>query len=167
MGSGMKQSNTVDERRTVMFMTRWEPHANLWSEMDRFRNQMNELFGRYGTGAPSWPGLAYSYPPLNLWEDGDHVYVEAELPGMQLDGLEIYVSQGDQLTIQGERKPLEAEKGVWHRQERGFGKFSRVITLPVPVDADKVEARFENGVLLVTLPKSEMARPRRITVKAE
>jgi HSP20 family protein len=127
---------------------------------------MNQLFGRYGLDGNS-PALAYSYPPVNVSEDGNAVHVEAELPGMQLDNLEIYVSEGDQLTIQGERQPCQPEKGVWHRQERGFGRFSRSFTLPVAVDADKVEARFEQGVLHVTLPKSATAKPRRITVKSE
>jgi len=84
----------------------------------------------------------------------------------QLDHLEIYVAEGTQSTIQGERRQRELEKGVWHRPERGFGQFSRTILLPVNVDADKVEARFEQGVLFVTLPQSEAAKPRRISVKA-
>jgi len=86
---------------------------------------------------------------------------------MKLDQLEIYVREGNQLSIQGERQPCAPEKGVWHRQERGFGKFNRAIELPVAVDADKVEARFEHGVLHVKLPKSESAKPRRILVKGE
>jgi HSP20 family protein len=101
---------------------------------------------------------------VNVWADSDKVYAEAELPGMQLEDLEIYVTDENQLTIQGERRQLELDKGVWYGQERGFGQFSRTIMLPVKVDADKVEARFEHGVLLVTLPKNEAARPRRISV---
>jgi len=130
-------------------------------------NEVNHLFERMNLDRLSWPGLAGTYPPVNVWEEGDNVYAEAELPGMQLEHLEVYVADGNQLTIQGERQPAPPEQGVWHRQERGFGKFSRVLTLPVAVDADKVEARFDQGVLRVTMPKSEAARPRRITVKAE
>lgn len=147
-----------------MLLTRWGPYGNLWNEMGRFREEMNQLFGRLGT--TSWPSLAVSYPPLNVWENDDNLFVEAELPGMQLNHLEIYVKEGNQLTIQGERPTAEGT-GTWHRRERGFGKFNRLITLPVPVDADKVEARFDQGVLHVTLPKSEQAKPRRIAVKAE
>jgi HSP20 family protein len=143
-----------------MLVTRWRPFG--WNQLNQFQNEVNNLFERL-----SWPTLAQTYPPVNVWADDDHVYAEAELPGMQLDHLEVYVAEGNQLTIQGERQPVAPEKGVWHRQERGFGKFSRVLTLPVPVDADKVEARFDQGVLRVTMPKSEAARPRRITVKAE
>lgn len=148
-----------------MQLTRWEPLTNLWGEMGRFRDEMNQLFER--AGGLNWRGLAVSYPPINLWEDENAIHVEAELPGMKLENLEIFVTEGDQLSIQGERATTETETGVWHRRERGFGKFSRVIALPVPVDPDKVEARFEHGVLHVTLPKSEKARPRRIAVKSE
>jgi len=148
-----------------MLLTRWRPFA--WNQFNQLQNEVNHLFERMNLDRLSWPGLGGTYPPVNVWEEGDNVYAEAELPGMQLDYLEVYVSDGNQLTIQGERQPVASEKGVWHRQERGFGKFSRVLTLPVVVDADKVEARFDQGVLRVTMPKSEAARPRRITVKAE
>jgi HSP20 family protein len=121
---------------------------------------------------PAWgnlpqprPGLAGSFPPVNVREDQDQFYVEAELPGLNHDDLEILV-EGDQLTIRGERKPV-ADEGRWHRQERAFGRFQRTFTLPVAVDADKVEARLDQGVLTLTLPKSEAAKPRKIAVKAE
>ena len=113
------------------------------------------------------PLMSATFPPVNVWEEGDAVLVEAELPGLDLKDLEIYVTGGNQLTVKGERKPLTPEKGVWHRQERGYGHFRRSLTLPFPVDADKVDARLENGVLLVRLAKHESARPRKIPVKAE
>jgi HSP20 family protein len=133
----------------------------------RLYRQVNRLFDRFGLGDYAGPAVAGSYPPVNVWEDDDNVYAEAELPGLSLGQLEIYVTGGDQLTLQGERRPPEAGQGVWHRQERGFGTFSRAVPLPVAVDAEKVTARLEHGVLLVTLPKGEAARPRRIAVKAD
>jgi len=138
----------------------WSPLRELQEEMNR--GEMNWVCGRFG--AETGPALADSYPPVNVWGDDDKVYAEAELPGMQLDRLEIYVTEANQLTIQGERRQCDLDKGVWFGQERGFGHFSRTILLPVNVDADKVEARFEHGVLFVTLPKSEASRPRRISV---
>ncbi len=152
----------------LMLVSRWQPFS--WSPSREFqeemdREEMNRVLGRFGAG--NRPALADSYPPVNIWGDNDKVYAEAELPGMPLDHLEIYVTEGNQLTIQGERRQRELDEGVWHKLERGFGQFSRTITLPVNVDADKVEARFEHGVLFVTLPKSEAAKPRRISVKAE
>ena len=84
-----------------------------------------------------------------------------------LADLEITVVGGNQLTVKGERRPLTPEKGVWHRQERAFGPFSRTLALPFHVDPERVEARLENGVLTVKLAKHESARPRKIVVKAE
>jgi HSP20 family protein len=150
------------EKGAAMPTSNWLPNGlNDWSQLQR---EMNRLFNRFGDRV-DWPTLAAAYPPVNVWEDKEKLSVEAELPGMQLDKLEIYVSEGNQLTIQGERPQLSSDKGTWHRQERGVGKFSRTITLPVLVDAEKVEARFENGILHVALPKSETAKPRQIKVK--
>jgi HSP20 family protein len=148
-----------------MLTTLWHPF--LGESWTRFHHDMNRLFERYAAPMTTGPALAYSYPPLNVWEDGDNVYAEAELPGMQQDQLQIFVTGGDQLILEGDRQAVQPEEGIWHRRERAFGKFRRELTLPVPVDADKVDARFEHGVLLITLPKSEAARPRRITVQAE
>uniref|UniRef100_UPI003569F0A3 Hsp20/alpha crystallin family protein n=1 Tax=Novipirellula sp. TaxID=2795430 RepID=UPI003569F0A3 len=88
-----------------------------------------------------------------------------ELPGFHMDDMEIYVT-GNQLTLKGERKPPEHEGGTWHRQECSYGKFSRMIELPGDIDSEKVSADFKNGVLHITLPKSEAIKPRRIEVKA-
>lgn len=150
-----------------MLMTAWEPFTNMWGELNRFRSEMDRLFDSYGFADNGWPGLAVAYPAVNVWDDEDNVFAEAELPGLQLNDLEIYVTGGNQLTIKGERKQPEAKNGVWHRQERGFGQFTRVITLPYGVNADKIEAKFCNGVLTITMPKDETAKPRRITVQAE
>jgi HSP20 family protein len=135
--------------------------------MNRLQREMNRLFDSYGLTGDGFPGLAVSYPALNIWHDEKAVYAEAELPGMELNDLEIYVTGGNQLTIKGERKQPQFEKGTWHRQERGFGAFTRVVNLPVDVDADKVTASLANGILTITLPKSETAKPRKITVKGE
>lgn len=148
-----------------MWTTRREPYGSMWGEMGRLQNEMNRLFESFG-----WNGgrgtAAVAYPPLNVWEEGDAVYAEAELPGAELSDLEIYVSRGNQLTVKGERKPPQIEQGTWHRQERGFGTFSRVVPLPADVDAEKVVAEFANGVLTVKMPKSERAKPRKIAVKS-
>ena len=80
--------------------------------------------------------------------------------------LDVFVTEGNQLTIQGERKAPELKGSAWVRQERPFGRFTRVIGLPSLVDADKVEATYESGVLRLTLPRSEAAKPRKIEVKA-
>lgn len=143
-----------------MLATRWEP----WAEMHRLSREMDRIFGRSGSGMGRLLGVG-TFPALNVWEDAEHLYAEAELPGFRLENLEIYVI-GNQLTIKGERRPPEHENGTWHRQERSYGKFSRMIELPAEVDGDKVEAEFKHGVLSITLPKSEAVKPRRIEVKA-
>ena len=107
-----------------------------------------------------------SFPALNVWEQEDALVVEAELPGLGLEDLEIFVTGQNQLTIKGERPVVEVPNAVWHRQERGYGTFTRELTLPTLVDADKVEARYEAGVLTLTLPKAEAAKPRKITVRS-
>jgi HSP20 family protein len=132
---------------------------------------MDRLFWRWGLDTPRPRALAPAYPPRNVWETPEAFHLEAELPGMKQEDLHIAVTNRNTLTLAGERKldgpsgcPL---KGSWHRRERGFGRFQRVLTLPSPVNAEQVEARLENGVLLLTRPKAEEARPRRIEVKAE
>ena len=127
----------------------------LWANFDR-------LFDNFGAELTR-PVTAF--PAVNVWEDNDAFHLEAELPGLTQDDVNIAVTQRNVLTLSGERKPEEGE-GRWHRRERGFGRFQRVLRLPAPVDADKVEAQLENGVLRLTLPKHEDAKPRRIAVKA-
>jgi len=132
--------------------------------MNRVRDEMERLFGR-GNGSQRY---AYTvYPPINLWEDDDNLFVEAELPGLELSDLEITVTGDNQLSIKGERKSPEVESGTWHRQERGYGSFSRLIELPEHVDAAKVSAEFKHGVVTITLPKKEEAKPRKIEVKVD
>ncbi|MBB3206136.1 HSP20 family protein [Rhodopirellula rubra] len=141
-----------------MLATRWEP----WTELNRLSREMDRLFSRGGNAINSVTGVG-TFPALNVWGDNDNLYAEAELPGFALDDLEIYVI-GNQLTIKGERRPPEHDGGTWHRQERGYGKFSRMIELPGDIDADRVSAELNNGVLHVTLPKCEAVKPRRIEV---
>jgi HSP20 family protein len=144
---------------------RWQALNPFWNQLQGFQSDMNRLFDRWNGDGNSTPFGFGGYPPLNVWEKDDAVFVEAELPGQDLKDLEIYVTSGNQLTLKGERRPCQADKGVWHRQERAFGQFTRSLTLPFVVDADKVEAKLENGVLKVKLVKHESARPRKIEVK--
>jgi HSP20 family protein len=146
-----------------MLTRRWQPFNEMLSEMNRLHQEMNQVFGRFGN-AETQP-FATTFPALNLWEDDERLYVEAELPGMEIEDLELYVDGARHLTIKGLRRQPEVPEGAWHRQERRFGEFSRVFELPVDVDADNVQGRFQNGVLLVKLPKREEVKPRRIEVK--
>jgi len=105
------------------------------------------------------------FPAMNAWEDDKAVYAEAELPGLAMQDIEVLV-MGDELTVKGERKDTEMEGVTYHRRERGVGTFSRVLRLPVQVDADKVEATLRDGVLTVKLPKAQAALPRKIELRS-
>jgi HSP20 family protein len=149
-----------------MALSRWHAFNPVWNQLSQLQSEMNRVFNRWGEqGLRALGGVAY--PPVNVWEEQDNVYVQAELPGLRFEDLEIFVTGNNQLTLKGERRPHLPEKAVQHRQERGFGSFVRVLTLPYAVDANHVEAKLENGVLLVKLPKHESAKPRKIAVKAE
>lgn len=135
----------------------------------QLRGEVDRLFSDFTRGLPgvlpSGLGGAAAFPPLNVWETDDDVLVEAELPGLSQDQVEIYVV-GNELTIRGER-PAATEEGVaYHRQERGSGSFSRAIKLPSEVDADRVDAALEHGVLSIRLAKQPAARPRKVNVVA-
>lgn len=145
-----------------MFGVRLNPVArNIWGQVQQMQEEMNRLFDRWGDGRPGYA----TFPPINVSEEDNVLCVEAELPGLKLEDLEIFVTAGNQLTIKGERKQETIEKSRLHRQERGVGAFVRTLTLPFPVDDTKVEARLENGILSIRLPKHEAARPRKIPVK--
>jgi HSP20 family protein len=139
----------------------------VWASFDRLQGEVDRLLEGWGVELPRQLALATAFPPVNVWEDSEAFHVEAELPGMTQDQLQISVTHRNQVTLQGERLVEDAPKGRWHRRERGFGRFQRVLKLPAPVDADKVQAKLENGLLQLTLPKAEEAKPRRIAVKGE
>jgi len=134
--------------------------------LGELRRDMDRLLtGVLGNVAESaWAPLAgRGRPAVNVWEDAGAVYVELELPGVKSDHVELSVVGGE-LSIKVERPEVEQEGVAYHRRERGVGSFARVLRLPVDVDADRVEADLANGVLTITLPKSEAARPRKIEV---
>lgn len=140
--------------------------AARWTFPD-LRRQIDRVFEQVmepGSGSPL--GIR-AFPALNVWEDNDCVDVEAELPGVAMEDIEINVVGGE-LAIKGARRPLNGGNGnrTYHRQERAVGEFSRFLTLPDAIDADKVEAVLKNGVLSIKLPKAETAKPRRIQVNA-
>ncbi len=142
--------------------------SNPFAELARAKREMDRLFSSFST---RWPSAAFGFgsgvfPALNLSESGDCLYVEAEVPGVRPEALDISV-EGNTLVIRGERKADTPEGVSYHRRERMNGRFSKSITLPYEVQVDKVEAEYKNGVLKLTLPKAEHAKPRSITVKTE
>lgn len=113
-----------------------------------------------------WGGsAAVAFPAMNVWEDKDNVVVEAELPGFKLQDIDITL-HGDELTIAGRRETVDKTEGAtWRRRERISGTFSRSVRLPFEVNAEKVDAAMNHGVLTITLPKSETVRSRKIAVR--
>jgi len=132
-----------------------------WSAIDRLQNEMNSLISRFA------PSSAQDFPAINIWADEEKAVVTTELPGISTDAIEISVA-GKILTISGLREPEKAEEGEsYHRRERWYGKFTKTIEMPFPVNPAKVEAKFKKGVLYVSLPRLEADRPKKITVKTE
>lgn len=124
----------------------------------RLANLQDELDRLFGSPSGVWA------PALDVREDKDNYIFRTELPGLKREDIEVSLQDGA-LVISGERKLEKVEEGVEvHRQERYYGKFQRALTLPEPVAADKVQAEYKDGVLTVTLPKSEEARPKKIDV---
>jgi HSP20 family protein len=146
--------------------TRWMRHTNrfdrLWDELtqpiaEMMRDLANDPFFA--------PRSVETFPAVNIWEDRDDLYCEAEVPGLGMNDIEVLVV-GSELTIKG-RRPAADESGdvCYHRQERGFGEFTRTVALPIEVEADHVEAGLKDGVLTIRMPKAPHARPKQIPVK--
>jgi HSP20 family protein len=142
------------------------PLTPAWSPLAA--GDWDSLFGDVHSLSPWAHGLPAAghaaFPALNAWNDESSLYVEAEVPGLGLEDLEVAVV-GDELTISGERRDVPEDGVAHHRRERGVGTFSRRVRLPFAVDAGAVEAQLQHGVLTVTLPKAPELRPRRIEVK--
>jgi HSP20 family protein len=147
-----------------MTRNRRHPFGVILNEMTAVGDEFTHLLGRLsGQGHPE----AATFP-LDVWQDENAIYVAGDLPGVDRATLEVTVTEGDKLAILAKRPAPEKVEGVtWLRQERPTGSFARVIALPFPVDAEKVEATYTNGVLKVTLPKIAAVRPRTIPVKVE
>ncbi|TWT42353.1 Spore protein SP21 [Phycisphaerae bacterium RAS1] len=135
---------------------------------DVFNALRNELDRVVGDVADAFDvnaiGRLRAFPAINMWEDGDRLYAEAELPGLTMEQIEVMV-QGNDLIIKGRRDVENAQGITYHRRERITGEFVRHVTLPYEVNADKVEATLKDGVLLVIMPKADAARTRKIAVK--
>jgi len=132
-----------------------DPFAQLQRELESM------LERAFGTEGPS-----SLYPPVNLFDAGEHYVVKAELPGVRPEDLELTV-QDNTLVLRGERTlPETAQNAAYHRRERGEGQFRRVVRLPGPTEGEP-QAQFRDGVLTVRLPKASQARPRRVTIHSE
>ena len=148
-------------------MTRWDPFQDLRSAQDEMAQISPMLAHALGLqGQPQGSDRATAWAPaLDISERKDAYLVTVELPGVEADDLDITLEDG-LLTIQGERHfAHDSSEQQFHRIERRYGAFRRAITLPAQVQAEQVEAWFDNGVLQVVVPKMEEAKPKRIRVR--
>jgi HSP20 family protein len=143
-------------------LMKWPP----FREVSRLRREMDRLWEDYfGPSRRGWLPLEEWAPAVDVAEKADQVVVKAEIPGVDAKDIDISLT-GDILTIKGEKKSEREEKEEsYHLVERSYGSFTRSLTLPAAVDPDKIEASYQQGVLTITCPKKEVAKPKAIEIK--
>ncbi|MFW5957646.1 MAG: Hsp20/alpha crystallin family protein [Desulfosalsimonas sp.] len=134
-----------------------------FEEIDRMRRYLDQLTGQMDAGYRI-PGAGV-FPLINLTETKGAYILRAELPGVSAEDLDIQAT-GRNITISGERKIETDQNATYHRRERSEGRFSRALTLPGDIDRDKIEASLKDGVLTVSVPKSEKAKAKQIEIKS-
>lgn len=149
-----------------MPITKWDPFKELTTIQERINRLFDENIGRV-----RFPDIEFSAgawnPAVDIFETKDNVVLKAELPGLDKKDFSIEIKD-NLLTLKGERKlEKETKEENYYRMERAYGAFSRSFTLPASVDKDKVKAKFKDGVLEVTIPKSETEKPKQINVEVE
>lgn len=153
-----------------MTLTRWQKSDGLnWPSFERLsilRDEIDRLFDSpAATLARTSQFLNGWAPAIDLYEDKDNFIVKAEIPGVTKEDIEVSLHEGA-LSISGERKGEEKHQGSGvYRAERFLGRFQRTVNLPKAVDAEKVKATYNDGVLTITLPKTEEAKPKQIEIK--
>jgi HSP20 family protein len=147
-----------------MALIQWREAFEPFRDLRELQDRLTRVFeNRLGAAALGVERGTSTFPPLDIRHDAENVYVVAELPGVTLESLDLSIT-GDTLSIKGERKAPEVPEDKFHRRERPWGHFNRLVSLPDRVDADKIHAALKDGILRVMLPKAESAKPRTIKV---
>ena len=148
----------------MWMMTTRRPENELATMQGRVNRLFNEMLGPWPYGAEGGAINSAWLPPVDVFEDQEGIKLTAELPGVKAEDVKISL-ENQTLTLRGEKKQI-AEETVEkvHRYERSYGSFERTFTLPSTVDSEKIQATFADGILTVTLPKVEKAKPREIPV---
>lgn len=147
-----------------MAIVRWEPMRDLVMVQDRFNRLFNDTFSRFFEDGESATGTWI--PPVDIYETDQNVVLSAELPGLDPKDVEIRVEDGT-LYLKGQRKfEKEVKEENCHRIERSYGSFMRTFPVPSSVDAEKAKAEYKDGILTLTMPKREEAKPRTIKIIA-
>jgi HSP20 family protein len=144
-----------------MTLVRWDPLQQLVAMSNRLNRTLNDPYTpRTENAFGAWT------PPVDIFEKQDHLVIRAEIPGVQKEDMDLRIENGV-LTLHGERKQdTEIREDAAHRVERVYGMFTRSFTLPTTVDAAKVTATYKDGILEVSVPKAETARPKQVEIKA-
>ncbi len=145
-----------------MAIVRWEPLSDLLTTQDRFDRLLNGTFSQFfsdeGVSARAWA------PAVDIYESDDNLVLKAELPGVDPKDVELRVEDST-LYLKGQRRfEREVKEENYHRLEGSYGSFSRTFTLPSSIDADRVKAEYKDGLLTLTLPKREEAKPKTIKI---
>jgi len=150
-----------------MAIIRWEPFRDLLTLQDRMNRVFDESLRGAPRGNPSeddWALGGSWAPSVDIYEQDGNIVLKAELPGIDAKDVDIRL-EDNVLTLRGERKlDNEVKRENYHRVERSYGSFSRSFTLPTVVDQEKIKADYRDGVLRVTLPKREEAKPKQISI---
>jgi HSP20 family protein len=149
-----------------MAIVRWEPFRDLMSLQDRMNRLFDQSYGGATRGNDEDWALGGSWAPaVDIYEKDGNIVLKAELPGIDPKTVDVRV-ENNVLTLRGERKfEEEVKKDDFHRVERAYGTFTRSFTLPALVDTDKIKAEFKDGVLKLTIPKKNEAKPKQIQVQ--
>ena len=144
-----------------MKLVRWDPFQEFVAMSQRLNRTVNDPHTPHTEDAfGAWA------PPVDIFERQDYLVIRAEVPGVQMEDLDVRIENGV-LTLHGERKQdFDVKEENAHRMERAYGTFTRSFSLPTTVDAERVTATYKDGVLEVTVPKAETAKPKSIEIKA-
>lgn len=146
-----------------MWRRDWQDIKSLGDLREEMENMISQFAGAVGHEIPA---RFRTDPAVNLYEVAENFVAEFEVPGLSMERLDVEVL-GDQLTVKGRRSVIESEQLTFHRRERSASDFSRTIQLPASVAIDRVDATLRDGVLTVTMPKSDTAKATRVEVKSE
>ncbi len=146
----------------LMQRTPW----SVFDELESLQEDMNRVFSGWGADRPNGrTARRAAYPLMNVWSSAEGLVIDAELPGVAPEAVDIAV-KGDELTIQGDVRHADDEGEAVYRRERPEGRFVRTLRLPFRASTEQVNARYRNGILRITVPRSEEEKPRKIAIEA-
>ncbi len=156
---------TLIRWKPIREVTAWNPVSDVAEEIVNMQREIDRMFSRFNGGTTADKALEGWSPAVDIIEDDHQFIVRADLPGLTKEDVKITV-ENNQLTIRGEKREEEEKEGKnYHRIERSYGSFYRSFTLPTSALSSKIEAEYKDGVLTLSIPKAEEAKPRSIEVK--